>query len=212
MMRGELFYFQQLEGFSCRVLIAAASGRAKAKSRQSIGWRIAKGFFFFLSFLLLLLSVTSNFARRPQELRIFECIKSQWETSGVGDSIEFQLNVVLLNCVILELERRRLLERLGEAFLLVVLDEFSGALQSLGSDLFGFLHNLGSVYQEMKSTSSSSSSSSQIDSNRYDISFSCVPELGRLTLHFRTATAACGYLWAGILKVTNFSLHFSLIN
>jgi len=112
------------------------------------------------------------------------------------------------------LERRRLLERLGEAFLLVVLDDFTGALQSLGSDLFGFLHNLGSVYQEMKSSSSSSSSSSgatgAAEDNRYDISFSCVPELGRLTLHFRTATAACGYLWAGILKVTRVS--FSLSN
>lgn len=101
------------------------------------------------------------------------------------------------------MERRRLLERLGEAFLLVVLDEFTGALQSLGSDLFGFLHNLGSVYQEMKSASSAGTTdaATAADDNRYDISFSCVPELGRLTLHFRTATAACGYLWAGILKV-----------
>ena len=117
------------------------------------------------------------------------------------------------------MERRRLLERLGEAFLLVVLDDFTGALQSLGSDLFGFLHNLGSVYQEMKSSSSSSSGTTvdaatsatgAAEDNRYDISFSCVPELGRLTLHFRTATAACGYLWAGILKVTQVS--FSLSN
>lgn len=109
-----------------------------------------------------------------------------------------------------EIQRRQFLERMGEAFLLAVLDEYCGALQSLGSDLFGFLQNLGSVYQEMKTTSSgnrtSSSSSSNdegniIISNHYDISFSCVPEQGRLTLHFRTALAACGYLWAGVLKV-----------
>lgn len=108
-----------------------------------------------------------------------------------------------------EIQRRQFLERMGEAFLLAVLDEYCGALQSLGSDLFGFLQNLGSVYQEMKTTSSgnrtSSSSSSNdegniIISNHYDISFSCVPEQGRLTLHFRTALAACGYLWAGVLK------------
>ena len=108
------------------------------------------------------------------------------------------------NCFILpayffcqtEFQRRQFLERMGEAFLLAVLDEYCGALQSLGSDLFGFLQNLGSVYQEMKTAANATTSA-----NQYDISFSCVPEQGRLTLHFRTAVAACGYLWAGILKV-----------
>lgn len=87
---------------------------------------------------------------------------------------------------------------MGEAFLLTVLEEYCGALQSLGSDLFGFLQNLGSVYQEMKTATQSRP---PVVPNQYDISFSCVPEQGRLTLHFRTAVAACGYLWAGILKV-----------
>lgn len=87
---------------------------------------------------------------------------------------------------------------MGEAFLLTVLDDYCGALQSLGSDLFGFLQNLGSVYQEMKAKDEATLPDI---SNRYDISFSCVPEQTRLTLHFRTAVAACGYLWAGILKV-----------
>lgn len=102
-----------------------------------------------------------------------------------------------------EFQRRQFLERMGEAFLLAVLDEYCGALQSLGSDLFGFLQNLGSVYQEMKTAGGKDqvSSTSSVIPNRYDISFSCVPEQGRLTLHFRTAVAACGYLWAGILKV-----------
>lgn len=104
-----------------------------------------------------------------------------------------------------EFQRRQFLERMGEAFLLAVLDEYCGALQSLGSDLFGFLQNLGSVYQEMKTTGAKDqgSSTSSVIANRYDISFSCVPEQGRLTLHFRTAVAACGYLWAGILKVSD---------
>lgn len=95
---------------------------------------------------------------------------------------------------------------MGEAFLLAVLDEYCGALQSLGSDLFGFLQNLGSVYQEMKTTGAKDqgSSTTSVIANRYDISFSCVPEQGRLTLHFRTAVAACGYLWAGILKVSHY--------
>lgn len=93
---------------------------------------------------------------------------------------------------------------MGEAFLLAVLDEYCGALQSLGSDLFGFLQNLGSVYQEMKTAAGSREeiAPTAAVANHYDISFSCVPEQGRLTLHFRTAVAACGYLWAGILKVS----------
>lgn len=102
---------------------------------------------------------------------------------------------------------------MGEAFLLAVLDEYCGALQSLGSDLFGFLQNLGSVYQEMKTTGTKDqgTSTSSVIANRYDISFSCVPEQGRLTLHFRTAVAACGYLWAGILKVSH-SFHHLAFN
>ena len=76
---------------------------------------------------------------------------------------------------------------------MAVLEEYNGVLPSLGSDLHGFLHNLGSVYQEMKGNSNVT--------NSYDISFSCVPEQRKLTLHFRTATAACGYVWAGVLKV-----------
>ena len=91
-----------------------------------------------------------------------------------------------------EFQRRQFLEKLGESFLMSVLEEYSGVLPSLGSDLHGFLQNLGSVYQEMKSNSNVA--------NAYDISFSCVPEQRKLTLHFRTATAACGYVWAGILK------------
>lgn len=86
-----------------------------------------------------------------------------------------------------------------------MLDEYSGALQSLGSDLFSFLQNLGSVYQEMKSTwlsgGDGDGGQAGVQANPHDISFSCVPEQGRLTLHFRTADAACGYLWAGVLKV-----------
>lgn len=110
----------------------------------------------------------------------------------------------------IELERRQFLERLGEAFLLAVLEEYDGVLQSLGSDLFGFLQNLGSIFQEMKSSGMMTISSSGdgngasdggVITNRYDISFSCVPEQHKLTLHFRTAVPACGYLWAGILKV-----------
>ena len=100
-----------------------------------------------------------------------------------------------------EFQRRQFLERIGEAFLLAVFEEYCGALQSLGSDLFGFLKNLGSVYQEMKSTAGNEETNNIVISNHYDISFSCVPEQGRLTLHFRTALAACGYLWAGVLKV-----------
>ena len=107
-----------------------------------------------------------------------------------------------------EFQRRQFRERLGEAFLLGVVEEYEGVLQSLGSDLFGFLQNLGSIFQEMKSSGMMSaqqqngpSGDGRVITNRYDISFSCVPEQGRLTLHFRTATAACGYLWAGILKV-----------
>lgn len=117
--------------------------------------------------------------------------------------------VLLCLCLIfffVESHRRLFLERLGEAFLLAVLDEYSGALQSLGSDLFSFLQNLGSVYQEMKTTSLSGAAAvdevqNRVTENPHDISFSCVPEQGRLTLHFRTANAACGYLWAGVLKV-----------
>ena len=90
------------------------------------------------------------------------------------------------------MQRRLWLEKLGESFLMAVLDEYSGVLPSLGSDLHGFLHNLGSVYQEMKSNSKVA--------NMYDISFSCVPEQLKLTLHFRTAAAASGYVWAGVLK------------
>ena len=97
---------------------------------------------------------------------------------------------------------------------MAVLDEYSGALQSLGSDLFSFLQNLGSVYQEMKSISGSNGDEEQnsVKENPHDISFSCVPEQGRLTLHFRTADPACGYLWAGVLKVRQFnSLSFSMV-
>ena len=36
--------------------------------------------------------------------------------------------------------------------------------------------------------------------NPYDISFSCVCERQKLTLHLRTALPAAGYLWAGVLK------------
>ena len=109
--------------------------------------------------------------------------------------------------------------------MLAVLDEYDGVLQSLGSDLFGFLQNLGSIFQEMKSMMSGGSQQQpqknggcgEADcgepaglqqqrqtaaiANRYDISFSCVPEQSRLTLHFRTSVAASGYLWACILKV-----------
>lgn len=97
---------------------------------------------------------------------------------------------------------------------MAVLEEYNGVLQSLGSDLFGFLQNLGSIFQEIKSNGIMMASGGgggdpegdAIPTNQYDISFSCVPEQGRLTLHFRTATAACGYLWAGILKVISCSL------
>lgn len=107
-----------------------------------------------------------------------------------------------------EFQRRQFFERMGEAFLLAVLEEYCGALQSLGSDLFGFLQNLGSVYQEMKTTNGNEETNNIVISNHYDISFSCVPEQGRLTLHFRTALAACGYLWAGVLKVCRFYFSF----
>lgn len=75
---------------------------------------------------------------------------------------------------------------------MTLLDEYSGALQSLGSDLRNFLENLGSVYQEMRAQCNTT--------NAYEISFSCVPEQSKLTLHLRSVTAACGYVWAGILK------------
>jgi hypothetical protein len=93
---------------------------------------------------------------------------------------------------------------MDEAFPLAVLDEYCNALQSLGSELFGFLQNLGSVYQERKTTGGNEETNNIVISNHYDISFSCVPKQGHLTLHFRTALAACGYLWAGVLKVCRF--------
>ena len=102
-----------------------------------------------------------------------------------------------------EFQRRQFLEKLGESFLMAVLEEYSGVLPSLGSDLHGFLHNLGSVFQEMKGNSNVT--------NSYDISFSCVPEQRKLTLHFRTAAAACGYVWAGVLKVNYITPSFVTI-